>query len=325
MMRLVQTRPDEVLVVGEALVDIIPCAHGTEEHPGGSPANVALGLARLGAPTSFLTAIARDPRGEAIASRLGADNVRLLPESWSAVRTATAEAEIRADGSAAYSFDIEWALPENIELPAARHLHIGSISAFLHPGADRVQQIARTLREAGATVSLDPNIRPALTGDPEPAQMRFQRLAALAHLVKLSDEDAAFLYPDLAPTQAVRAIGLLGPVVALTRGQAGSLLYAGRDIIEVGPVPTAVSDTVGAGDSYMSALLWALLRRIGWPFEPGDDHELAAAGAFAAAAAAITVSRRGAQPPTLHEINKPVAVGPGPRSNVGGHGSSARQ
>jgi fructokinase len=302
MMRLVPARPGEILVVGEALVDVIRHGEGSAEHPGGSPANVALGLARLGAPTSFLTAIGRDQRGAAIGSRLAGAGVRLLPESWALARTATAMAEIQADGSAAYSFDIDWRLPEEIELPAARHIHLGSLSAFLEPGADQVERIATTLREAGATVSLDPNIRPALTPDRDSARLRFQRLAALAHLVKLSDEDAAFLYPDMETVEVVRAIGLFGPVVALTRGRAGSILYAGGDIVEIAPVPTAVTDTVGAGDSYMSALLWALLSRARWQLEPEDDREVAAAGAFAAAAAAITVSRAGAQPPALAEM-----------------------
>lgn len=298
------TLPDgTILVVGEALVDVIHDGKTSTEHPGGSPANVALGLARLGASTAFLTAIAHDPRGAAIASRLGRAGVTILPESWYLARTATAEAEIQADGSARYVFDIEWALPPDLTLPAVRHIHIGSISAFMEPGAHQVERLVRTLREKGATVSFDPNIRPALVGARPDALDRFERLAALAHLVKLSDEDAAFLYPDLAPAQALRTIALLGPIAALTKGADGSILFAGCDVVELPPIPTTVSDTVGAGDSYMSALLWALLHRGVLQLEPHDDRELAAAGRFAARAAAITVSRRGCEPPTADEMS----------------------
>src|SRR5690349_4438542 len=94
--------PPRVLVAGEALIDVIHLGGSTREHPGGSPANVALGLARLGVATSFLTALARDARGTAIAERLEAAGVALLPESWSLPTTSSAAATIGPDGSATY-------------------------------------------------------------------------------------------------------------------------------------------------------------------------------------------------------------------------------
>lgn len=299
-----------VLVIGESLIDIIRTASGTREHPGGSPANVALGLARLGVPTSLLTALGPDARGRSIAARLAESGVAVLPESWSVPATSTAVADITDQGSARYTFDLAWALPGKAQLPAAGHVHIGSVAAFLAPGADRVEEIVRAL-PFGVTVSFDPNIRPDLIGNPSHARRRFERLAALADTVKLSDEDAGFLYPALGARDAMETIAALGPrVVALTLGANGSLLAAPSGSVEVAPVATAVVDTVGAGDSYMSALLFALLDAGRPRLEPLDSAELASAGAFAARAAAITASRAGAEPPVLSEVGAAPAAQP---------------
>ncbi|GAB2738786.1 PfkB family carbohydrate kinase [Sinomonas soli] len=291
-----------VLVIGESLVDIIHTPSGTEEHPGGSPANVALGLARLGVRTSFLTTLGADSRGHAVADHLARSGVAVLAESWSAPATSTAAAHISDDGAARYSFDLAWALPEDLQLPAADHVHIGSVAAFLAPGADRVEEIVRAL-PAGTTVSFDPNVRPGLVGDQRAAQERFERLAARADIVKLSDDDAEFLYPGRPAREAVGTIAALGPrVVALTAGAAGSLLASPRGTANAAAVPATVADTVGAGDSYMAALLFALLGPGRALLDSLNDTALASAGAFAARAAAITVSRTGAEPPRLAEM-----------------------
>ncbi|AMM33524.1 PfkB domain protein [Sinomonas atrocyanea] len=291
-----------VLVIGESLVDIIHAPSGTEEHPGGSPANVALGLARLGVRTSFLTALGTDRRGQAVADHLAGAGVAVLAESWSAPATSTASAYIADDGAARYAFDLAWALPADIRLPVADHVHIGSVAAFLAPGAQRVEEIVRAL-PAGATVSFDPNIRPGLVGDQREAQERFERLAALADIVKLSDDDAGFLYPGLPAREALGTIAALGPrVVALTAGAAGSLLASPRGTADAAAVPATVADTVGAGDSFMAALLFALLGPGRPLLDTLSDAALASAGAFAARAAAITVSRTGAEPPLLAEM-----------------------
>lgn len=296
-----QTHP-HVLVVGEALIDIIAVPGSAKESPGGSPANVALGLARLGIRTSFLTALGPDSKGQAIASRLRAAGVEILPESWSLPATSTARAEIQTDGSALYTFDINWTLPAQVPLPQVDHVHIGSISAFISPGADEVEKIVTAIRPH-ATVSFDPNIRRDLVGDKAEALKRFERIAGLADVLKLSDEDAAFLYPGLTEEEAARTIASKGPVTAVTKGARGSLLLSAGEIITIDPIPDVrVQDTVGAGDSYMAALLTALLRRGRPQLEPLAGSELLSAGTFAADAAAITVSRTGAEPPTLLDL-----------------------
>lgn len=290
-----------VLVAGEALTDIIRMGDSVAEHPGGSPANVALGLARLGRPTAFLTALGRDQRGAQIASWLAEAGVEILPESWSLPRTSQAEATIGQDGAAEYDFDIEWGLAAKVQFPPLRHLHIGSISAFLNPGADQIERLVLGIPKH-VTVSFDPNVRRDLVGDPVVARARFKRLAERADLIKLSDEDATFLYPDSAPETVVHALAERGRLVALTKGAAGSLIALGSNFVHIEAIQAVVADTVGAGDSYMAALVHQLLER-GYPsLQPTSEAELVAAGRFAARAAAITVSRSGAQPPTALEM-----------------------
>ncbi|WP_210479248.1 carbohydrate kinase [Naasia sp. SYSU D00948] len=293
----------DALVIGEALVDIVRDAKGSREHPGGSPANVAFGLARLGVGTSLLTDLGDDERGGAVRRHLEGAGVRVLatrPEH----RTSTAEAVLDESGSAAYTFEIGWdpGLPH--ELPRADVLHTGSIAAFLHPGDAVVLQKMGEWR-ASATVTFDPNIRPDLVGDHETALRRFEEAAALAHVVKLSDEDASWLYPQLAPRAVLDRILELGPeLVALTAGGDGSLLATAEASTETEAPHVTVADTIGAGDSYMSALIARLATR-----RPGSltEEELADLGRFAAAAAAITVSRAGANPPTRDEVEAALA------------------
>ena len=206
----------------------------------------------------------------------------------------------------------------------AQHVHIGSVAAFLEPGAARVEEIVRAARDGSgrdgpgpdgsgpagsvpsgpaATVSFDPNVRPALVGPHADALATFERLAGLADVVKLSDEDAAYLYPGLAPRSAAARIASLGPaVVAVTLGAEGSYLLSGGHEAEVPRVAVEVRDTVGAGDSYMSALVHTLLAAGGDRLAPFSARALADAGSFAARAAAVTVSRAGAEPPHLDEV-----------------------
>ena len=290
-----------VLVAGEALTDIIRRGNSVEEHPGGSPANVALGLARLGTPTSFLTALGRDQRGATINSRLSDAGVEVLPESWTLPVTSSASALIRPDGSAEYVFDIVWRLPEKAQLPLVQHVHIGSISAFLNPGADQIEQLVHSL-DRSVTVSIDPNVRADLVGDPAAARARFERLAKRADVIKLSDEDADFLYPGTSPEDVAGAAAKQGALVAVTKGAAGSLLASGVKMVEIQPIPVQVADTVGAGDSYMAALLHWLLESDYPHLRPATEVQLLTTGSFAARAAAITVARSGAEPPTTLEL-----------------------
>ena len=289
----------DVLVIGEALVDIVVSARGIEEHPGGSPANVALGLGRFGAEVSLLTSIAPDERGRAIAMHLEQSGVVVLPESFSADRTSNAIATISAeDGSADYTFDVQWD-PTRASLEVSpRIVHTGSIAAFLRPGADTVRAYLRDLDVD--EITFDPNIRPALIGDPADARATFEETAALATVVKLSDEDAAWLYPDASVDEVLDRILAIGPRLAvITRGGEGAVLAIPTARVTVAAATVSVIDTIGAGDTYMASLIDSLLN---WPSAELTPPIVEIIGGRAARAAAITVSRAGADLPWRDEL-----------------------
>ncbi|NHN55130.1 carbohydrate kinase [Calidifontibacter sp. DB0510] len=304
------------LVVGEALVDVVRSPDGSvREHVGGSPLNVAIGLARLGHPVELATWIGRDAHGAAITEHLAADSVPLVTGSDDAARTATAVATVNESGSASYEFDIDWQLPYAVPRPPS-HLHTGSIAAVLQPGASQVRDIVFAAREV-STISFDPNARPSLMGRPEDARQDIEQLVGLADVVKASDEDIAWLYGEDAPAETVlRLWAGLGPsLVVLTRGAEGASAYVNGEA-EVQMLPgrsVQVADTVGAGDSFMSGLLSGLLdagllggRSARERLRSARWDDLRPAVERAIQASAITVSRAGAQPPTRAEITPTV-------------------
>ncbi len=301
---------DEMLVVGEALVDIVERADGpTAEHPGGSPANVALGLARLGREARLLTRIGADPRGLTVRAHLESSGVRLAPESITTGRTSTATAHLDARGVASYDFDLDWRLPDGLDLGGATAVHTGSIAAFLPPGGDAVLDLVR--RAAGrATVSYDPNARPRLMGEPAAARARVESFVALADLVKVSDEDLDWLAPGEDPEGLIADWLGRGPaVVVLTRGERGAVGVCAAGRVEVPAPPIAVLDTVGAGDSFMAGLLDHLAgcRLLGPDRAAGlraiGTAEAEAMLAHAVKIAAITCTRAGADPPTRADLD----------------------
>ncbi|GHI27874.1 ribokinase [Streptomyces hydrogenans] len=294
------------LVIGECVADIVRGPGAADVvHPGGSPANVAYGLARLGRPATLLTQLADDPSGRLIAAHLTGAGVRLAIGGVPA-RTPSAVVTLDGRGQAAYAFDIAWTLTAE-EPPATpepvRHVHLGSIAAVTEPGAATVLALTGRLRPA-ATVSYDPNVRPALMGEHGPAVARVERCVALADLVKASDEDLAWLYPG-EPVEAVAARWLaLGPAVVLvTRGGDGALAVTREHTVAAGAPAVAVVDTVGAGDSFMSAVLDALAGRDRAALAALGADALAGLLARAGAAAAVTVSRAGARPPDRAELD----------------------
>ncbi|WPU11175.1 carbohydrate kinase [Pseudarthrobacter oxydans] len=289
----------DVVVVGEALVDIVVSSGGSVEHPGGSPANVAYGLGRLGAATALLTSIGDDPRGAAIEQHLRSAGVELLPGSKGPGRTATATATLASDGSAHYDFDIRWDLPRIAPATLPKVLHTGSLATFLAPGAAAIRDLLEQSHER-CLVTYDPNIRPALLGSHFEAKTNFEQLVPFTEVVKLSDEDALWLYPRLSLEDISQHILDLGAgLVAVTMGAKGSLLTTAGAQVAVPPVTAEVADTIGAGDSYMSALICGLLMRGSDGLAPSVLESL---GRMASRAAAITVSRPGANPPTAEEL-----------------------
>lgn len=289
----------DVLVVGEALVDIVVSPRGTVEHPGGSPANVAYGLGRLGADTALLTSIGDDHYAAAIEKHLRSAGVNLLPGSRGRGGTATATAILASDGSAHYDFDIRWDLPRIAPATLPKVLHTGSIATFLAPGAAAVRELLEQSHKR-CVVTYDPNIRPALLGSQFEAKTIFEELVPFTEVVKLSDEDALWLYPRLSLEDISKRILELGAgLVAVTMGAEGSVLTTRSTRVAVPSVRSAVVDTIGAGDSYMSALIYGLLMRGADGLAPSVLESL---GHMASKAAAITVRRPGAHPPTSEEL-----------------------
>jgi fructokinase len=304
---------DDVLVIGEALVDIVSTKTATGkglgvEHPGGSPANVALGLSRLGRQTSLLTRIGDDERGQAILDHLHSSGVRVVEGSVTEAPTSSATAVVDENGIASYHFALFWSIPEDVDVTRAPALHTGSIAAFLTPGGDAVLDVVE--RSAGRVlISYDPNARPQLMGEPTAARERVERIVAASDVVKVSDEDVAWLAPGEDPVDVIRAWQTSGPaVVVLTRGWAGATgVVAGR-AVDVPAPPIEVVDTVGAGDAFMSGLLDAiaeagLLTADGVPeLRELPTDALAGMLGHAVRVAAYTCTQAGAQPPTKEQL-----------------------
>lgn len=285
-----------ILVVGETVIDIVDREGRRTEHVGGSPATVALTLGRLGRAVRFATDLGDDDRGRLARSHLEASGVEVVATGRGV--TSTAVAVIGADGSADYDFDLRWS-PGPLDPSGAAHVHTGSIAAFLSPGAEAVGELIDRL-PAGTTVSLDPNVRPDVL-PPRPEVLRtVARLLARCDLVKLSDEDAAWLYPGEPEDAVLDRLLAAGPALAvLTRGGDGMLLASGQARVGVPASPVLVRDTIGAGDTAMGALIDAFL---GLRADDLDGDALRRIGRWAATAAGVTASRAGANPPRRSEL-----------------------
>ncbi|XAS64198.1 carbohydrate kinase [Micrococcaceae bacterium Sec5.8] len=303
-------------VIGEGLVDVVQRSSGIQAHVGGSPLNVAVGLARLDHPVQFIGRYGTDAYGEAVAAHLKSSSV-LLPVGPDELPTSVATALIDDDGAASYTFDLAWELPGLAErlpfmLQATTLLHTGSIATMLAPGAAEVLAAVEHAHPS-ATISFDPNCRPSIITDVDYARGQAEKFVALADVVKASDEDLQWLYPDADPLDSARRWlgGPEGPaMVVVTRGAQGpwGVNAAGEAQF---PAPSVkVADTVGAGDSFMAALLSGVVDRgLAGAQNRKDLRELSAERlrdllAHAARAAAITVSRAGANPPTRTELNR---------------------
>lgn len=275
--------PPDVLVVGEALVDVMVAPDGTRtERPGGSPANVAVGLARLGHHVTLLTALGDDEHGRLIRRHLDSSGVEVIASPIA--RTSTATATIDREGKASYVFEIDWKL-DDLPEPRDAWLHIGSLGSVLPPGADAVLELAR----AAARLSFDPNCRPSFTD-----LTRVDELIRLSHTVKLSDEDVASLRPDQPAGEVAAGWLRSGPeLVVLTKGADGATAFTREGVVEAPAADgAAVVDTVGAGDAFMAGLLDGLLRSLPLP-------EVLAR---AATTARRTCERVGADPPWAREL-----------------------
>jgi fructokinase len=301
-----------VVVIGELLVDIVHTPDGqSAEHVGGSPANVALGLARLGHDTWFATLVGTDARGTRCAEHVESGGVKLLPGSTDPAHpTSTAAATLDGSGAASYVFDLHWDLPP-VQLPeGTAHLHMGSIGTTLTPGDTEVTAAVHRVR-TGGTVSYDPNMRPSIMGSADAVRPRVEELVALSDVVKCSEDDIEWLYPGEPASEVMARWAALGAALTVvTLGAQGVTWRAASGDDDREPArATSVVDTVGAGDSFMAGLVSGLvddgllgslqardrLYAAGLSeVRPAIDRALATSG--------LTVLRAGAYAPTREEI-----------------------
>lgn len=309
----VRRGPAHTLVIGEALVDVVRAADGTTtEHVGGSPLNVAVGLARLGHRVCLATHFGRGRRGATIGDHLSDSGVDLVPDSDRAEDTPVAIATLDAQGGAEYTFELTWQVPQLPERTG--HLHTGSYGALMSPGGVDVLAAMDGGRLLG-TVSYDPNVRPSLMPDREATLAEVERRVALSDVVKASDEDIAWLagrpLDEEELTEWLLGWRDLGAKVAVcTRGDLGALaiLPSGR-VVSVPATRVEVADTVGAGDAFMSGLLSGLLDAglLGVPEARGRLRRARGRVVIEAVrrgidAATVTVTRVGAQPPIRADL-----------------------
>ena len=308
-----RSAPSRTLVIGEALVDVVRTPDGTEtRHVGGSPLNVAVGLAQLDHRVALATHFGRDEGGAALGAHASDAGVELVPGSDRAEDTSEAVATLDEEGRAEYTFDLTWRVPELPERTG--HLHTGSLGALLPPGGIDVLAAMDGGRRSG-TVSYDPNIRPSLMSDREATLTEVERRVAVSDVVKASDDDLEWLAGRPLDVQGLtdwlRGWRDLGPTVLVcTRGPAGAIavLPSGR-VVTVPGRAVDVVDTVGAGDSFMAGLLSGLLDAglLGGPetrprLRRARGAVVTAAISRGIEASALTVGRAGAFAPTRADL-----------------------
>jgi fructokinase len=297
-----------IWVCGEVLIDLIPGADGVRvPHVGGGPANTAKALARLGHEVQFIDGISNDQYGVMSRKELLDDEVKLdlafkseKPTCLAIVSLAEnggASYEFEIDGTATFDFSLDWLPDPSRYKPSV--LHIGTLVTVIQPGADVLYDWAIRVAEF-APIVFDPNIRPAVMGDRDTYQMAVEKWAAISSVIKVSDDDMAWLYPDQKYQDvAQRWITDGAALVVITRGADGLLGITADGSVEVPGVKIEVADTVGAGDTVGAIIVEAMI-------EKGilnlTDELLKATLHRAAVAAGITCSRKGAQPPYKHEL-----------------------
>jgi len=297
----------QVWVTGEVLIDLIP--EGSERKPivGGGPANTAKALSKIGVETQFIDGISTDDYGQMAKDELVLSGVKLDYVKYSDRPTCLAIVSLSDSGSASYEFVIEntatfdftstWLPNPQTELPSL--LHIGTLATVIEPGASALFEWAQSVAKV-APIVFDPNIRPAVISDREKYVMQVERWVSISSAVKVSDEDIRWLYPSVEIDQVVNNWLAKGPsLIVVTYGDKGLAGYRVGEKVSVDAVKVAVADTVGAGDTVGAILVEAIVQE---GLESMSGVRLEMMLKRAARAAAITVSRSGANPPTLKEI-----------------------
>jgi len=293
-----------IWVAGEVLIDLIPKDGERVAIVGGGPANTARALARLGLDTYFIDGISTDRYGQQARAELLTDGVKLdytlTSDKPTCLATVTLDAaggasyEFLIEGTATFEFDRSW-LPDAASPPAA--LHIGTLATVIEPGASNLFNWAK---EVGAPLVFDPNIRTSVLGDRKRYQEIVEKWAKISAVIKMSDDDIAWLYPEMDFRSAAKNfINEKTQLVVVTRGAVGIDGFTEDGEASVPGVKVDVVDTVGAGDTVGAIIVEGLVKDglnnlVGTTLEKLLNR--------AAQAAAITCSRKGANPPTQAEL-----------------------
>jgi len=293
-----------IWVAGEVLIDLIPKDGAREAIVGGGPANTAKALARLGFDSYFIDGISSDAYGQQARAELLADGVKLdytlTSDNPTCLATVTldenggASYEFLIDGTATFEFNESW-LPDPDYPPAV--LHVGTLATIVEPGATNLFNWAKQVH---APLVFDPNIRSSVVNDRERYQGIVAKWATISSVIKMSEDDLAWLYPEMDfRSAAENFINERTQLVVITKGANGIDGFTQDGEVSVPGVKVDVVDTVGAGDTVGAIIVEGIVK---YGLENLVGPTLESTLKRAAAAAAITCSRAGANPPTLHEL-----------------------
>jgi fructokinase len=306
-----------ITVIGEALIDLLP---GNQPRtftalPGGSPYNVAIGLARLGQRVTLMARLSGDAFGGILREQAVAEAIELAAAPRAAEPTTLAVVSLDAGAGASYRFhrhgtaDWQWTADEVGRAPArTAALHFGSIASWTPPGDAQILGLARRMHSRGdVLVSYDPNIRPGLLPDRHQAQQRVERALRCAHLAKASSEDIGWLYPEETAVQVARRWLGLGPgVVVITASSSGATAFTAQGQPVHRPArQISVVDTIGAGDSFTAGLIGSMMERgLHSPalLATCPGSELSAIVDDAILVASLNCQRQGNDPPTAADL-----------------------
>jgi len=298
---------NQVWVCGEVLIDLIPDGIERKAVVGGGPANTAKALAKLGIDTQFIDGISTDKYGQMALKQLHKDGVLLEFVKFSDKPTCLAIVSLNKQGGASYEFVIDGTATFDFSLlwlpdPVANKpslLHIGTLVTVIEPAASVLFEWAKNVAKISPIV-FDPNIRPAVMSDRTEYVKQVERWVSISSSVKVSDDDIYWLYPGIELDKGANNWLAMGPeLVVVTFGDKGLTGYRKNEKVAVDAKKVEVADTVGAGDTVGAILVEAIIED-GLDKLTGD--RLAVMLDRAAKAAAITVSRTGALPPSKDEI-----------------------
>jgi len=312
-----------IAVLGEALIDLIggvgvhdqPCFY---HYNGGCALNTATAAARLDCEVLYIGKLSHDMFGQQMQQYFTANNVKMVLELCNVPENSMIGfAKIDETGAASYVFYSEGTTVTKLSateildalktFPEVKYLHVGSVAVALEESGTEILQALKKLGPHGPAIFFDPNVRPTVIEDFDAYRRRVLKIMKLSFLVKLSNEDLEFLYPEISLPEAVQALLDLGAEhVVLTKGKHGLNWRSQSGLnVEVPAVDNPIVDTVGAGDTVSGAILSYLAEHTIGRGDPISAEQAKEALIFAAAAAAVTTSRKGANPPRRSEIVLP--------------------